>query len=512
VRRQHVPWTLLAASSALYFLSSSEADNDLWMHLFVGRRILESGAIPRVDDLSYTVAGAPWVDHEWLTHVLFAGVYDLCGSPGLLLLKLAVGLLASWCVWRQVAQHSEAAWVRGTVMVLTLSVLSRGFTVRPQIVTYLGVAWLLGWLDRRQVTPLFFPPCQGGIEGGARSPGMFGCGRKTALREWLEPSVVAAVFLLWGNAHGAFVAGLGILVLNAVVLPLRGRGWGLVIVAILAVCLNPYGPRLLGYLAGELTAPHPLTEWQPVALSDPAQWSFLFLLALLVGTAPFGRVLRQRPWWAVLVAAVAVMALLHQRHTPLFALCAAAPLAEQVEAAARWLGRRGLALSTAAVRALCVAAGLLAVVQLVSVGSRMAASRFRLVYEASEYPVGAVRFMREQGIRGNLALPLDWGGYVLWHNAPAVKVSIDGRFATVYPPAVVKTNFDFFYGGGAEAARLLDEYPTTLVLAPAGSMTPVGQRTDWHVLYRDAVAELFTQGPAGAVKVEPAPQGRLPFP
>jgi hypothetical protein len=499
---QHLPWTLLVASSALYFLSSSEADNDLWMHLFVGRRILASGAIPRLDDLSYTVAGAPWVDHEWLTQLLFAGVYDLCGSPGLLLLKLAVGLLASWCVWRQVVRHAEAAWVRGTVMVLALSVLARGFTVRPQIVTYLGVAWLLGWLDRRE----------GNRGVGCRVSDVGRGGSAVVRRKWFAPGVVAVAFVLWGNAHGAFVAGLGILILNAVVPPWRGRDWGLVIVAILAVCFNPYGPRLLGYLVGELTAPHPITEWQPVALADPAQWSFLLLLALLVATAPFGRLLRQRPWWAVLLLGIAVMALRHQRHTPLLALCAAVPLAEQIEAAARWLGRRGLVLSAPAVQVLSVAAALLAMVQLVSVGTRMAASHGRLFYEADEYPVGAVRFMREQGIQGNLAVPLDWGGYVLWHNAPSVKVSIDGRFATIYPPAVVKTNFDFFYGGGAAASRLLDAYPTTLVLAPAGSVTPVRQRTGWHLLYRDAVAELFTQGPVGAAKVESAPQGRLPFP
>jgi len=33
-------WVLLGVSSALYFLADNEADNDLWVHLASGRRIL----------------------------------------------------------------------------------------------------------------------------------------------------------------------------------------------------------------------------------------------------------------------------------------------------------------------------------------------------------------------------------------------------------------------------------------------------------------------------------------
>jgi len=38
-------------------------------------------------------------------------------------------------------------------MVLVLAAMARGYAVRPQIVTYLGVAALLAWLN-----PLYAPP------------------------------------------------------------------------------------------------------------------------------------------------------------------------------------------------------------------------------------------------------------------------------------------------------------------------------------------------------------------
>ena len=85
-------WALLVASSALYFLGDHEADNDLWMHLYSGRRILAEAAIPRLDDASYSAAGQPWVDHEWLTQIGLAALYAGGGSTAMWLAKLALAL------------------------------------------------------------------------------------------------------------------------------------------------------------------------------------------------------------------------------------------------------------------------------------------------------------------------------------------------------------------------------------------------------------------------------------
>ena len=495
-------WALLVASSALYFLADNEADNDLWVHLFSGRRILERGAVPRLDDASYTAAGLPWVDHEWLTQVLFAWMFAHGGSTALWLLKLGIALLTAWLVWLPLARHARAWWVRGPVMVLALAALSRGYAVRPQIVTMLGVAALLAWLERRD-------------------------GRL----HWSEFAAVAAAFVLWSNAHGAVVVGLGILALcaaepwlkaalgvtpapatlhrAALALPIA-----LLAAAIVAICLTPYGADLFAYVIRELRAPHPLSEWQPVALADPAQRPFLLMLAALVVTLPFARLLRRHWWWAGLVAGLAVLALRQQRHTPLFALCAAAPLADQCDAALSWLAARSrLRFSAAATALLALAVAAFAVAQLALLGGRLARERGALVYDAADYPVGAVRYLAARGLHGNLALPLDWGGYALWHLAPAVAVSLDGRFATVYPPPVVADGFAFFRGDAdPAAARLLDAYPTSLVLVPRGLPTPLDHRDEWRLLYTDEIAALYARDGDPATSPSTAPRGRLPFP
>ena len=485
-------WALLVVSSAFYFLGDHEADNDLWMHLYSGTRIIGAQAIPRLDDASYTAAGLPWVDHEWLSQVGLATLFAAGGSAAMWLAKLVIGLFTAWLLWRPVRRHAASPWVRGAVMVLALATMARGYAVRPQVLTYFGVAALLAWLDRP---------------------------RRGAPR-WSAYAAVAIGFCLWANAHGAVLAGAGILGLYAVLgSPRRDDLDGtaraaLLAVALLAICLNPYGPALLAYIANELRGPHPISEWQPLALGDPGQRPAVLLLAALIATLPWSRLLRERRWWAALVALVAAMTLRSQRHTPLLALCAAAPLADQLQhlfdriaARTRWR------MSGAATALVAVALVALAALQIGGRGAQLWRDGGGLVFEAADYPVGALRFARAANLRGNLALPLDWGGYALWHGAPDLKVSLDGRFATVYPPAVVEDGFAFFRADGdPTAARLLDAYPTTLVLVPRGTPTPLDGRPEWRLLYTDEVAALYGRDGEAATAASAAPRGRVPFP
>jgi uncharacterized membrane protein YhaH (DUF805 family) len=274
--------------------------------------------------------------------------------------------------------------------------------------------------------------------------------------------------------------------------------------------VNPYGPGLYTYILDELVRAHPLTEWQPVSLAAEHR-PFWILLALVVATLPFSTRARRRPFWAALALLMAVMAVRHQRHTPLFALASAGLLADGLDGASRWLQARGtIRLSPLSLGIITAALLTLAATQLALLTLRLRQDSFRVVYEASDYPVGAVRFLRAEGLRGNLALPIDWGAYVLWHASPAVAVSLDGRFATVYPPSVVDDNFAFFRGDGS--TRLLDNYSTTMVLAPTGSVTPARGRPRWRLRYGDKIAELFQLDAAAEPVAGPTLRGRVEFP
>ena len=59
------------------------------------------------------------------------------------------------------------------------------------------------------------------------------------------------------------------------------------------------------------------------------------------------------------------------------------------------------------------------------------------------FPARAVALLKQSGIRGNMAVPFDWGEYVIWHLGPGIKVSVDGRRETVYSEESYRQSRDF---------------------------------------------------------------------
>lgn len=463
-----VVWGLLLVSSLFYFFSANDADNDLWGHLLFGRDILAGALIPRVDGYAYTTAGHPWVNHEWLSQVVLAAVYQRAGSAGLLLVKFLVAAATFLLVFRLIRRDASTAYIAGAVGLLTIAVLARGFAIRPQIFTYLGVALTLVILDQHQR------------------------GHPRAL--WLLP----AFFVLWANLHGGFTLGLAIFGLFAGAAVLRGarasvRTWVALIASVVLTVLNPYGPRLLLYVWNELGRAHPITEWQPASPRDVTHFVFFAMFGLFVGTLPFLHRWRARGWEVVLALGIGVLALRHQRHTAVFALCAAAPLAGQLENAAAWLRQRSsFALSSAPRVLIGVALVALATMQIAFTGLRWQRDGLQIVSDPADYPVAAVRAMRRAEVHANVAVPLDWGEYVLWHLTPQVKVSLDGRFATLFPEQVVEDNFNFF-SGAPGWRRLLEQYPTDAALVPVGSPCPIGTLPNWQLVFETPVARLYAR-------------------
>src|SRR5437868_10892667 len=69
-------------------------DPDVWWHLRSGQLIVETHSIPHTDPFSFTRAGQPWIDHEWLSEVLIYGIYRAAGSTGLIVAFAVVTALA----------------------------------------------------------------------------------------------------------------------------------------------------------------------------------------------------------------------------------------------------------------------------------------------------------------------------------------------------------------------------------------------------------------------------------
>jgi hypothetical protein len=233
-------------------------------------------------------------------------------------------------------------------------------------------------------------------------------------------------------------------------------------------------------------------------------------LALSVALAPRGGDLAL----VAIAAVMSVAAFTAVRNIPLAVIAAAAPIARHLSLMlAKWRRDREPAYAEAAANARMTPLGqgvvvVTAVVLLLGKGGLFAAT----LPAASDYPVGAVAFMRANQLHGNILNDFEWGQYLIWHLAPDSKIFIDGRFDLVYPPAVVRDYIAFFFGR-PNGARVLDAYRNDFVLIPqnsAGYRTMLGQ-AEWKLIYRDENCALFAHANSAAAAIQGVPvTGKAP--
>lgn len=457
-------------------LLTNKADPDLWMHLMTGRGIAETGGVPRFDAFSFSAEGRDWVSHEWLFQLLAFRVFDSFGPAGLLAAKAAVGAAMLFFLYRQIALYAGALAVRGFVfLTVSLVVLSMGFTCRPQIFTFLGLALSLYLFHRARA-------------GGEREKKHF------ALAPWL--------LLPWSWFHGGFTAGAGIFLIIIVGERISGRPVRLLslntALASAATLLGPYGPRLWGRIYGTLSMPalnRSMVEWQPFWSSGVPlyKWCIVFFAALLLVCFIADTERRKNVTVWLLAAAGLAAALYSVRHLLLLALISAAPLAEGLE---RLRGRfaageppaRGF-LGAFNLAVLVLIGGLAAWVLYWTPVHRKIPLGAIVVQEPgpswATYPKGAAEFMRSSSVGGRLWSDANVGAYLVWHLYPACRVFMDTRFEHIYTGEQMG-DYAAAMAAAAGWESVLRKYGVELLLLPAGSpLAEAARRGNWRVLYRD---------------------------
>jgi len=227
-------------------------DTDFWWHLKTGDLIRQTGAVPRVDPYTFTVAGKPWIDLHWLFQVAVSVVYEWggvralnlakCGVTGLAVLLLVTARRREWPLWAALT-----AWLPA------LLVLGGRMYVRPETLTLLYLSAYLAVLFRIDRTPalaLALPLVQ---VAWVNTQGLFVLG----------PVLLAAALLDAALRPGAFAAG-------------RRRWWrvvgGAAVFTGLACLVNPYGltgalyPLQLARTMGNPVFTHEIAELTPIGV------------------------------------------------------------------------------------------------------------------------------------------------------------------------------------------------------------------------------------------------------
>jgi hypothetical protein len=507
---------------AFWAASKPLTSDDLWWGMAAGRYIVEHGSVPSQDVLSYTNAGAPWTNGEWLSHVVEFELYQHTGGLGVAIFKIALVLvvfsLIAWMSWRR----SRSLVITALVMVLAAHVCRPYFDIRSQLFLFLCTALVMAVLEA--------------YRGGAPP--------------WML-AVLPPIMVFWVNTHPSFLFGAGLLLLYAgaelaktwLGLPdgpmPRRRALLLALAAVLAVLatlLNPYGFTALTdpFSVGGVDTPwrQLIIEWTPPVLFEdgdfnPAIFGYLLVGQVATALAACAWVRRRVDVGdALLFAATVALALSARRFVPLFTLVAAPFFAKNLALLRdRFLDSRSRALdgATSAGAAVLVLSAVGAIA-LVVVGTMPVAQMVRtrglfdVLVGGDYFPASAVEFVRMNRMQGRLFHPYTWGGYLAFH-LPDQQIFIDGR-AHVYP-------LDFYRDAKLAEAGLpgwhqfLERWQVSVIVWPenagfgtrdTAALQEFRVADDWVMVYADGHASVFAHAKRGRKWVDAFRQFTLAYP
>ena len=448
-------------------------DTDIWWHLRDAQYVLRTGHFPNFDSYSFTAAGAPWIDHEWLSELFYYGAYHAFGLRGVFLLftfLLSVMAVTVFCLALRYSGNPYAAAITTLAGGMLATV---GFSPRAQLfgwLCFLGIYAILLRFRARQPAPL-----------------------------WLIP----ILFCLWINFHGGWLFGMliyGILVGCGLIRHdiglLAAAPWTpaelrrLIITgaaSVAALMVNPFGYRLLLF-PYDIAFRQPLMaarveEWLSVDFNDPRGKLVAIMLAGVAYLAIAGRK-RWRIDDAVLTAFTLYLGLTHIRFLMLAGIVLPPILAPQFGRFGSYDPRHERRLLNAAFVAALAAICAWGFPSEPELQSRIAAA----------FPVDAVEFLKAHPQPGHLFNAYDVGGYLEW-NLPQVPVFIDPRtdifqYRGVLPDYLAIT-------GVRNTQELLDRYGVTYILFPknTGLAYFLANNGRWERLYEGSDSLVFRRLP-----------------
>lgn len=487
-------------------------DPDLWGHLRFGQAMLAGRHLITRDPYSYSAAGAVWRNHEWLTEIIMAAIYNTLGVFGLKLWKFACVAATMLLIALGMAETGASPTIQLNTLGLAAIAMIPQNQFRPQIFTFLLLAATLALLVRDNYR--------------GRAP------------LWL----MIPIMTLWGNLHGGFIIGIAALATYAGVVAVQdliagrslARALRLSLIALagtLATLISPYGINawLVVLNALKHSAVQPvIADWQPLFAAIALGWithpanTIFFICGAIVMIAfalVFIRTPRADDLPLVAIAAIlSVAAFAAVRNLPLAMIACAAPLARHTELFFARRRDRQLAQARAAAPVAAAApavagpandrAGanpwLVASIALIlALVTGLFSTHIPVGVEA---PVAAAAFIREHDLHGNVLSNFGAGEYLIWHLAPASRVFIDGRYDTVYPQRVIDQYLDFI-NARPDAAAILQTYPHDFVLVPANgpAFGVVRKAPQWRLIYRDPHWVLFARADSLAAKMPGVP-------
>jgi hypothetical protein len=457
-------WTLEAFATALFFLTIAMAAalspmaSDTWWQLRAGADMWTSGHVLLTDTYSHTAFGAFWPNHEWLSQVIFYGLYKV-GGLALLSLFAAALIVSAWSISWNLAAGPVLR--RLLILLPALVPASEHWAPRPHAFSLLFLLLAVLLILKRRYY-------------------------------WLIP-----LFWMWANCHGGVLLGLIVSAAALAAASFHDRSTmvkaGIAFAGcVAAVTMTPLGvsfwieiPRSLARIRQ-----YPLDEWLAPRLAEVPLAPFWVLAVVFCGLLvvnwrrlfePSGRQLAVLCLPALVLLPLALSAVRNVGPFLMFAAPAICGLMSAEAFAA--LDRRdrqnhprlNFALTTAATLGAAVAIGY----------------AYRLQIDHLKWtPLPEASLQALRRCPDNLYNRYDEGGYLIWFE-PGRRVFLDGR-QDPYEPGLVLDQIRIETSG--DYSSTFSEHNIRCAYLPVTS--PVAVRlssSGWSALYRDSAWVVLAQ-------------------
>ncbi len=474
-----IVWFSIVALEISWLAGLSITDTDIWVHLRNAQELLTRHSFLHADLYTFTSAGAPLLDHEWLSELPYYFAFQAWGLHGLLAMYMVLLWLIFGAVYYLALRRGANC---GDAALVTMAGVALGyycFGSRMYHFGWLCLAVLLLVLDRFQ---------------------------RTGEGLWLLP----LLFAVWINLHGSWVFGLVVMGIYIVSGLVEGQ-WNnvvaerwtpaqlkklLLVSAASAVALlaNPYGYKLVWYpfdlLFRQQVNLDNMAEWQSVDFHSGYGKLAMGMVLAVLGAAWFS----PKPWKLgdILLAVFAVWASLSHIRFLLFAAILLVPmLGPRLQLFPPYAGKKDKPWLNLAVTAAIVA---------IIVGSYPSTTQLQDTLD-SYFPRDALHFMQQKQITGRLFHYFAFGGYIEWYD-PALKAFVDQRTDIFVYNGVLD---DYFKIAKIDRSlELLDQYKIDYVLFPVNKQLTyvLDHSAGWRTIYEDKVAKLYQRVPAAATTLK----------
>jgi len=457
-----------------HYVLQVRADADLWGHTLFGLTHLQSGQLLRVDPYSFTANGNLWINHEWLSELIFGFLYQQFGQYGLFGLRGVMLILTALLMLRLFWLKCKNPLFTIVFFVPAMMYLATISNIRPQLFTNLMVL-------------IFFMILESNLQ---RSTGKI--------------FIFPLLMVLWVNLHGGFALGVVI----------SGVGLGYTFVSrrlkkqtalrsdcliplcfaliVAATLINPYGIELLRFIQEALLLHRPqIIEWN--SLSGEQLYIYWAISALTTLAILYVKSWK-RSLAPVLFMVLSVGSYHNMRFFPLYFIFATICLLEAIDYVWSHKVETSLLSKNSPVGSLVIYV-LIACVLLLQVCPQtlryLTKNGLRVRVDSTFFPVRAVAFLKQNALGPHLATRFNWGEYAIWHLYPNYLVSVDGRYETVYDTDWVEQSIDAEWTG--EIKDFLHRESVDVILVKSNGPLAKNLNLDekWSRVYDDNLSAVY---------------------